>query len=100
MKVYHILIAMSFVIASCQSTTEDFCDCNEILQDGMTWELDGNPYTGHCETHYSDGSIESSSEFINGLMNGTTKFYYQGGKIQEELSYDEGIQSSLKYHEV
>lgn len=59
-----------------------------------------NVYTGTCTWYYKNGVLKSVRTFNeNGEENGTSKYYYESGKIWKEVEYANGKTAGTSYVE-
>ena len=83
-----------------------FVDCNEELiydeetntvlkkpKDQVNIAGGGMPYTGGCETCFSNGMLERRITFVNGKENGVDSTYYKSGCLQVVRNYIQGVES-------
>ena len=85
----------SFGQENSNPTTQTTIDCKALKEKKGVWLFNKKPYTGVCQTKYTDGNIESESNFTNGLINGKVKMYYQNGNLQESTEYKMGIPNGI-----
>tara|TARA_R110000868_G_scaffold92112_3_gene255598 strand:- start:116 stop:718 length:603 start_codon:yes stop_codon:yes gene_type:complete len=52
--------------------------------------IDKQPFSGHLNTFFSDGKLESRISYFNGLQEGTQTKYYEDGKLREKRTYQLG----------
>lgn len=83
-----------------------YIDCNEELdydeetntvlkkaKDQVNMNGAGMPYTGGCETCFSNGLLERRITFVNGKENGVDSTFYKSGCLQVVRSHIQGAES-------
>jgi antitoxin component YwqK of YwqJK toxin-antitoxin module len=82
-----------------------YIDCNEELdydeetntvlkkaKDQVNISGAGMPYTGGCETCFSNGLLERRITFVNGKENGVDSTYYKSGCLQVVRNHIQGAE--------
>ena len=76
----------------------------ETIKDEYIKEIDGilyyneKPFTGMFYEEYENGKLEYEDPFIDGVRNGTLKFYYESGKLRTIANYKDGKKNGLYEH--
>ncbi len=65
-------------------------NCNCVHEEIGTWQKDGKPFTGYCETYQGD-TLVSSSTMENGLIHGELIEYYPNGNKRISTEYKNGM---------
>jgi antitoxin component YwqK of YwqJK toxin-antitoxin module len=89
-----ILLILLFVSCGVNTSKKQSVSCSDLMIiDGIAY-IDGQPYTGKCETRENNVLI-LSVDYRNGKENGFVKQYYSNGNIMESVQYQDGIPNGL-----
>ena len=87
-----IALIVFSILPTDESNSQDYCDCNDILQDTIAniWYFENLPYSGECMSYFESGLKEYESAFINGKMHGLNIMYYKNGNVMEIVEWKQG----------
>lgn len=86
MKKNILLLSVSFILG-CQDKIVMHNEVKEI--DGVTFK-DDNPYTGRVEADYENGQPMWVKRFKNGLLHGSSLYYYKNNMIRAKCTFEDG----------
>jgi Uncharacterized protein conserved in bacteria len=67
-----------------------------IYKDGIFYvEGDDVPFTGKLIVNFLNDNPRIEKDFVNGLLHGKDKAYYESGKVSHEKNYINGVQDGL-----
>jgi len=49
------------------------------------------PFTGTCESYYQNNQVQTSTDYVNGILYGEYASYYQDGSLKSNVSYENGF---------
>ncbi len=97
-----LVLAGSTVLLTAQSLDEDqlmmrqyklpeqaVAESLVVVRDSLL-TLDGTPYTGTVFVRYSNGQLQTATQYVNGRKHGSALVWYPDGKPQLISNYREG----------
>ena len=66
-------------------------DCKLTVRDDngyIYWQ--GKPFTGIEVSYYDDGTLDVEEEYVDGVLDGWTKWWYENGQLEAEKFYKKG----------
>jgi len=73
---------------------EGTCDCGDLTDNGeITVDADLQPYTGHCIQFYEDSTLMMESNFKDGLLDGAFKMYRTNGNLERTVEWGNGVKN-------
>ena len=84
-----ILILLTLILTTAQANLEATYRNNLLINPNTN-----QPYTGNLDVINNDwgkGAVEFNKDYVDGLLHGTEKSYYQSGKLKSLGSFKRGI---------
>lgn len=79
--------SFGLVILSCNLNQEDICNCSELKPTNNIELYKNKPFTGTCQVFYSNGNLQSSTEYKNGVRHGWYKSFYSNSSLKSKVKY-------------
>ena len=92
-------LLLLLIFSSCD-TPQSSCECDALtINNQKIWVLNNEPFSGKCYSNYSDGTLESEAEFLNGRIHGHMLSYYPNGNLEEDSKWVNGVisDSTISY---
>ena len=87
-KMKHTLLLLTLILTTAQANLGTFKDGRFIYPDT------NKPYTGNLDVINNDwgkDAVEFNKDYVDGVLHGTEKSYYQSGKLKSLGSFKRGI---------
>ena len=87
-KMKHTLLLLTLILTTAQANLGTFKDGRFIFPET------NKPYTGNLDVINNDwgkDAVEFNKDYVDGVLHGTEKSYYQSGKLKSLGSFKRGI---------